>query len=341
MNEYYYNWNPFAAERSALKRDANYIGIAWLTLTLLLNFVFTLIILALSLLGVAHLHTSDEYLGLGSSGFLLAYAAAYCVGMGLPAPLVTAVAKRRVRPFSRYEAPGEEERQLRPFSIFLALMAGLAICILANFVTDYILTILSRFGIQPPQMPSYLENNAVSLLENVFIVAVLPAILEEMVFRGYFLRTLRPYGDGFAILVSALLFALMHGNILQIPFAFIVGLTNGYLVVYTGRIWPAMMLHFLNNFMSLMLEYAQIGGTDAQNQLMTIIVFAVIGIIGLISLLILFATNDPIVQRVKPRTQSGLTGSQKAGAILTSPAFLISLIVAVGLTVVSTIEGVV
>lgn len=340
MNEYYYPWNPFAAERSALKRDANYIGLMWLSLTVLINLFFTLVLLVLQVLGVADLRANDSYLGLGSMGYLAAYAVSYCVGMGCPAPIVTAIAKRRVRPFSRYEGPGEEEKQLRPFSIFLALMAGLAICILANFVTDYILTILSRFGIQAPSMPSNLENSASSLLANIFVVAVFPAILEEMVFRGYFLRALLPYGDGFAIFLSALLFALMHGNILQIPFAFIIGLTNGYLVVYTGSIWPAVMLHFLNNFMSLLLEYEQIGRTDAQNQLMTILVFALIGMIGLISLLILFATDDPIVRHTKPRLRGGLTGGQKAGAVLTSPALLISLILAVVLTVISTVKGV-
>lgn len=48
-----------------------------------------------------------------------------------------------------------------------------------------------------------------------------------MLFRGYFLRLLRPYGTWFAVIVTAILFALMHGNILQIPFAFLVGLACG------------------------------------------------------------------------------------------------------------------
>lgn len=333
MNDYY-NWNPFAAECSALKRDANFIGIVWLTLTVLLTFIFKLILLALNFLGFADFR-------IGSTGFLIAYAAAYCIGMGLPAPVTAAIARRHLRPFSRYEGEGEEERELRPYTIVLALMAGLAICIFANFATSYILQIFSLFGIESPQMPSYLEKTGISLFLNILIVSIFPAILEEMVFRGYFLRTLLPYGEGFAILVSSVLFAMMHGNILQIPFAFIVGLTCGYLVIHTGRIWPAMLLHFLNNFMSILMEYVQLDGTDAQNQMMTIMVFAMIGLIGLLSLLILFALNDPIVQRIKPRMQGGLTGSQKAGAILTAPAFLISLLLSVGMTIYSTIKGVV
>jgi membrane protease YdiL (CAAX protease family) len=54
--------------------------------------------------------------------------------------------------------------------------------------------------------------------------AVLAPISEELLFRGYILRALRPYGKRFAILGSAILFGLFHGNLLQGPYAMLVGL---------------------------------------------------------------------------------------------------------------------
>jgi len=142
-----------------------------------------------------------------------------------------------------------------------------------------------------------------------------------------------------AIVVSSVLFALMHGNILQIPFALIVGMTCGYLVVRTGRIWPAMMLHFLNNFMSSLLQYAGLyTSSDAQSQQMTLVVFSVIGLVGLVSLLALFALNDSIVHRVQPRTQE-LAGGKRATTLLTSPALIISVVLSLALTVMSTQWG--
>jgi membrane protease YdiL (CAAX protease family) len=54
-------------------------------------------------------------------------------------------------------------------------------------------------------------------------ICFLGPIAEELLFRGIVLRTLRPWGKQAAILISALVFGLFHGNVVQIPFAFAVG----------------------------------------------------------------------------------------------------------------------
>ena len=63
---------------------------------------------------------------------------------------------------------------------------------------------------------------------SLFLYAsVLGPVSEELLFRGYALRTLEPFGRKFAIFGSALLFGLFHGNLLQAPYAFLVGLVLG------------------------------------------------------------------------------------------------------------------
>ena len=71
-------------------------------------------------------------------------------------------------------------------------------------------------------------------------------LLEECVFRGWFLRSCQPYGKTFAITVSALFFGLLHGNVVQSPFAFTAGLIFGYVAVEFGLHW-ALFLHIFNN----------------------------------------------------------------------------------------------
>ena len=71
-------------------------------------------------------------------------------------------------------------------------------------------------------------------------------VFEEILFRGYVLRTLEPYGRKFAIFGSAFLFGIFHGNILQTPFAFVVGLILGYVTLEYSIGW-AMVLHTVNN----------------------------------------------------------------------------------------------
>lgn len=76
--------------------------------------------------------------------------------------------------------------------------------------------------------------------------AILGPLAEEVLFRGYVLRSLRPYGKKFAVVLSALLFGLFHGNILQAPYAFLMGLVFGYVTVEYSLTW-SVALHVFNN----------------------------------------------------------------------------------------------
>ena len=77
-------------------------------------------------------------------------------------------------------------------------------------------------------------------------ITILGPISEELLFRGFLLRMLKPWGKQTAILVSALIFGLFHGNVIQVPFAFLVGLVLGYVTVEYSILW-AIVLHIFNN----------------------------------------------------------------------------------------------
>ena len=99
-------------------------------------------------------------------------------------------------------------------------------------------------------------RSALGILESVsgqsdslsmFLYAALIApIAEEIFFRGFVLRSLQPFGKRFAVFGSALLFGLFHGNLLQTPYAFLVGLVLGYVTVEYSMFW-AVILHLINN----------------------------------------------------------------------------------------------
>ena len=76
--------------------------------------------------------------------------------------------------------------------------------------------------------------------------SILAPLWEELLFRGYVLRTLRPYGKRFAVMGSGVLFGLFHGNLLQTPYAVLMGLVLGYLTVEYSIHW-AVLLHLFNN----------------------------------------------------------------------------------------------
>lgn len=69
---------------------------------------------------------------------------------------------------------------------------------------------------------------------------------EEILFRGFLLQNFKRYGVRFAIIFSAILFGIYHGNIVQTPFALILGLLLGYITVSYGLKY-AIAVHIFNN----------------------------------------------------------------------------------------------
>ena len=99
-------------------------------------------------------------------------------------------------------------------------------------------------------------SNEIDVSEPVCVLllcqVLLAALCEELTFRYFFLRYLAHEHAGAAVLLSAIVFALMHVQILQIPYAFIAGLMLGALTVCTGSVFPAFLFHFGNNAVHLL-----------------------------------------------------------------------------------------
>lgn len=83
----------------------------------------------------------------------------------------------------------------------------------------------------------------------LYVVLVGP-VIEELVYRGGILMSLRRFGDKFAITVSAIIFGLMHGNLVQAIFATMVGFVLGYICVKTNSLRYCIYIHILNNFIA-------------------------------------------------------------------------------------------
>ena len=99
---------------------------------------------------------------------------------------------------------------------------------------------------------------------SMFLYAsILAPVSEELIFRGYILQTLRPYGKKFAIVLSAFLFGIFHGNLLQTPYAFLMGLVLGYVTVEYHIGW-AVALHVFNNLVLADLLTRLTGGLSEQ-----------------------------------------------------------------------------
>ena len=105
------------------------------------------------------------------------------------------------------------------------------------------------------------------------LIAVLPAIFEELFIRKGIMGILKDKGAIFATIVSAVIFATIHLNISQFIFALLVGILFGIVRSRTDKLYPTMILHFLNNGVSVieLLLYKH----DTFMQIFTYIIIAV------------------------------------------------------------------
>ncbi len=99
------------------------------------------------------------------------------------------------------------------------------------------------------------KTNSVNL-GNSFVIALishalLPAILEEALFRYLPMRLLAPHSKRGAVLISAFFFALVHRNFFTIPYAFIAGVIFMAIDLASESVIPSVIIHFINNAMSV------------------------------------------------------------------------------------------
>ena len=94
------------------------------------------------------------------------------------------------------------------------------------------------------------QLGSLSLWVSLPLTCLLGPLVEELCFRRALLERLRPWGDGFALCASALLFALFHGNLFQSLYTLSIGLLLGGVALYTGQLRWAVGLHAAFNFLS-------------------------------------------------------------------------------------------
>lgn len=143
--------------------------------------------------------------------------------------------------------------------ILLSFALGALVIILSIAVSYLWQIILVLFGYNLSSSDSAMPErfNALYFVLSVLLTAVLPGICEEFTNRGGLLTVLRATkSKRKTIILVAIAFGLFHQNITQTLYTAVLGGLLAYLVLETGSIYPAMIVHFMNNFTSVYLESA-------------------------------------------------------------------------------------
>ena len=289
-------------------------------LHLLLRRIFLLL-----LRGETPLH--DMYFGSIEGAILLNLLYSYLV-VGMPF-LIVWLFLRRVKPLAAgVPLGGAYDRK----NALLLVFAGVGLCFIGDLATNYFAIFADSMGVT---FNSYMQalagdeapQGAFGLLLYLLQGALVPALVEEFVFRGVILQPLRKFGDWFAILSTALLFGLMHGNMTQVPFAIIAGVALGYVAVVSGSLWVSVAVHFFNNFIAVCASVIGDRYSDGASLL-----FSNVSTFGFISVgvlaLIFYLKRNPAWRRLYPGEYAGT----KKSRFFLAPTLFISLALLLCLT---------
>lgn len=298
-------------EKKEVKTSARTVGLGFLfmeAVVFILNITVLLLSEALNAFGVINFNLLEDSAVLQAVQILISIP-----GFTLPFLLSFKIARIRISDLIEFGAP--DKKTVLPFLLF-----GIAFCSFANMASSVVGGIFESFGIgynvDFPESPKGIFGFFLTFISTV----ITPALVEEFACRGLILGHLKKYGEGFAIIVSALLFGLMHGNFEQIPFAFLVGLVLGYITVKSGSIWPAVAVHAFNNFVSVAFEYfLSAFSVDIQNVLYSFFLILCL-LSGIIAILLL--KNKSEAYKLSPADTEG-SEKEKYKWFFTSPVVII------------------
>ena len=206
----------------------------------------------------------------------------------------------------------------------LLILIAFGGCMLANYATAIIISFMEAFGVDSGYSSIQHPENITDIITMFIGTAIIPPLVEEYAMRGVVLSSLKKHSKVLAILGSAYIFGIFHGNFTQIPFAFLCGLLFAYITLATDSIWPAVIVHALNNSLSCIDSGISLYfDSDVSNTFYYIASFGgiILGIVALIVYIKLYKNEDKVIFK---ENNSLLTAKEKFTKFFTSPAMIIA-----------------
>ena len=173
-----------------------------------------------------------------NSYFMITMIPMYLIGMPLLILLLSRIPAQKI-----------EKRKMKVGHWILAFFMCYALMYVSNLIGQVITTVIGLM--KGSLVQDAIVEVATSLnpaISFIFMVICAP-VLEEIIFRKLLVDRMIKYGEGVAIVVSAFMFGMYHGNLNQHVYAFVLGLFFAFIYVKTGKLIYTIILHMVINFM--------------------------------------------------------------------------------------------
>lgn len=138
--------------------------------------------------------------------------------------------------------------------IFLGTISCIGTGMISSIVYAIYSTILELGGITIPQPDFSFPTQSKYLILFLIYVCFLGPILEEIIFRGFILKSMQRYGNLTAIITSSILFSMFHLNLVQFVNPVLMGIVFAFIAIKSKSIVPSMIAHIFNNSITFIIS---------------------------------------------------------------------------------------
>lgn len=184
--------------------------------------------------------------------------------------------------------------------IFIGTVSCIGVGLISSMIYLIYSTVARYYGITIPQPDFSLPDKNGYLILFLMYVCLIGPVLEEIIFRGFILKSMQKYGNFTAILVSSILFSMFHLNLVQFINPVLMGIVLAFMAIKSKSIFPSMIAHIFNNT----LAFAATGITSLKMPMLEGIfgfIYLSIGITALIIFVALYWTD--FLQTLKEDTK--------------------------------------
>ena len=183
--------------------------------------------------------------------FAITFGAMYLIGV----PVAGNVLKKRV--------VLTKEKRPMPFKQWIKYIPVTVLFVyIGSFAGEAITSFISMLVGRTPEDPVVAILSGSDIFASLIFVGIIGPVVEEYIFRKQIINHTRMYGEKRAVIFSAFVFALFHGNLSQMFYAFTLGLVFGYIYIKTDDIKYSAGLHMFVNIVSGVLIGSVMDGVD-------------------------------------------------------------------------------
>lgn len=316
-NRYFYEQQERMKKRRDLKKELRKTGLfpgVALVFFLVLNSVFG------TVLAFSPIYESYFSSSLVSSAVGILYSV-FVVALSFFITHIIFKGKNRTQdiPFGPSRAPAGKTA--------LIIFGCIGGCMLANYITSFIVGIFYFFGIDFEYSLGPDPTNLKEVILMFVGTAIVPPLTEELALRGFALTHFKKYGNTFAILASAFVFGIFHGNPTQIPFAFICGLFLGYAALATGSVWTSIIIHACVNGLSCLYSAVELFASESVANVIVSAITVTLLVVGVFCAVIYIAKYKKIDFVLGNSPSEELSVGEKFKCFITNPLMIVVTVV--------------